>query len=139
MKSPRTYTLNEKQNAIRDGVTGATFSTDVDATLRDYRSTLQGGVYPAVLPPAIVTQVTTLLATAETRLNQGLDVGLGVRWSGGGGHAMSMHDVKGAGNSAEFLVHNTANGNTDWVTAVQFQQANLPMGRGLIYRLAKPD
>jgi hypothetical protein len=122
-----------------DGVTGATYTADIDATLRGYRGTQVNGNYPAVLPAGIVTQINTLLSTAARRLEQGYDVGFGVLWSGSGGHAMSMTDVQGAGAVRQYLVHDTWSGTTQWVTTVQFQQANLPMGRGLIYRLARPD
>ncbi len=122
-----------------DATTGATYAADVDATLQGYRGTLPGGNYPATLPANIVNQVTALLNTAANRLEQGYDVGFGVLWNGSGGHAMAITNVDGSGASRTFLVHDSWSGTTQWVTTAQFQQANLPMGRGLIYRLARPD
>ena len=132
---------NNDATVNADARTGATYTANVPATLSGWRSTLPGGVFPAVVPEPIATQVDALLATAAGHLEDGYDVGFGVQWSGGGGHAMTFTNVRGSGAGRSFLVDDPWEGTTTWVTQADLRQAKLggvTANRGLVFVLAEP-
>jgi hypothetical protein len=133
--------FNNDETVNADARTGATYTVNAPATLSEWLDALPGGVFPAVVPEPIATQVDALLATAAGHVEDGYDVGFAVRWSGGGGHMMTFTHVGGSGAGRSFLVANSSGGTTTWVTQADLRQARLgdvTTKRGLVVALVEP-
>jgi hypothetical protein len=91
--------------------------------------------YPDSPPTAAGRQARRqALDRIETRLRQGHDVPIGVTWQGGGGHCMIMTDVRGHGDSRQFMLTDPYTGSTRWMAARDIIRGNnsWPAGRGVM-------
>ncbi|MBN8226595.1 hypothetical protein JYK02_03630 [Corallococcus macrosporus] len=70
------------------------------------------------------------LDRADRLLRDGVDVPFAVQWSGGGGHAMVMSDVRGQGANREYLVTDPMDGRTGWVRGSDIAAGNTRIGPG---------
>ena len=72
-------------------------------------------------------QMRTLLTGADARLIAGEDVVFQVRWDptgGGGGHFMTLTNVRTVGGVKSYLIHDPWNGRTAWITEATILTGN---------------
>jgi hypothetical protein len=77
----------------------------------------------------------------ETYLKGGIDVPIGVGWPYGGGHLMLATDVRGSGDSREFLISDPWTGHTGWIKAkdIESGSANFFADTGRLTELNLPS